>query len=289
LIKDSPKLSSGQTKTWESIKNGIDRKLTISAVANADGSVTYDFELDIGLVPATGTATLTKVMSGSLTHSGPQASDLTDAGGSTRVEDKGSVTFDYSALASVITTEMSTGQITDAFDNVRDPAHGVKRSATMTLVNFHFDNDQHGPRNGSYTWLREPSVGGLFQFSDSLVLLCPANPSNAVADLTAVARWYKAADGSVHGRGDAKATGGQIVSGDSWIGMTCAEGQTTAAPAEGEWMMKEENSSGASVSYQLVQVGPTPCDPAFGALPDSNDKANDYDFSQTPSFPGEWQ
>src|SRR5260370_13287481 len=108
LIKDSPKLSSGQTKIWESIKNGIDRKLTITAVANSDGSVTYDFELDVGLVPATGTATLTKVMSGSLTHSGPQASELTDAGGRARVEDKGSVTFDYSALASVITTETAT-------------------------------------------------------------------------------------------------------------------------------------------------------------------------------------
>lgn len=288
LIKDSPKLSSGQTKTWESIKNGIDRKLTITATANADGSVTYVFELDIGLVPATGSATLTKVMSGSLTHSGPQASELTDAGASERVEDKGTVTFDYSALASVITSEMSTGQITDTFDNVRDPVHGVKRSATMTLVNFHFDNDQHGPRNGSYSWEREPSVGGKFQFTDSLVLLCPANPSNLAADLTAVARWYKAADGSVHGRSDARATGGQIPSGDSWIGMTCAQGQTTSAPAEGEWMMKEEDASGASLSFQLVQVGVNPCDPAFGPVPDSNDKANDYDFSKTPSFPNEW-
>src|SRR5205814_3327966 len=140
------------------------------------------------------------------------------SGGSARIENKGSVTFDYSALASVVTTEKSTGQITDTFDNVRDPAHGVKRAATMTLTNFHFDDDAHGPRNGSYLWEREPGVGGKFQFTDSLVLLCPSNPGLVAADLTAVARWYKAADGSVHGRSDAMATGGQIETDHKWVG-----------------------------------------------------------------------
>src|ERR1041384_8661220 len=75
-------------------------------------------------------------------------------------------------LASVVTTEKSTGQIPDTFDIVKDTSRPAgqqeKRSATMTLTAFHFDDDLHGPRNGSYSWEREPGVGGKFQFTDSL-------------------------------------------------------------------------------------------------------------------------
>ena len=283
VIANNPSLANGQTRTWENVKNGIDRKLTMTATVEADGSVTYAFELDVK-----STGDFVKVMSGSLTHTGPAAADTTDAG-SAPVENKGTVTFDFDALASVDTAERARGQITDTFDNVKDPAHGVKRSAQLTLTNFlPDDGDPHGPRNGSYSWLREPGTGGLFQFQDSLVLLCPSNPSNLAADLTTVARWYKTTDGSVHGRSDSKASGGQIAAGNTWIGLTCAQGQTTAAPAEGEWMMKLEDSSGATLQSQVMTSGVTACDPAFGAIPNAGDNANDYDFSAAVSFPGEW-
>ena len=284
LIEDNPALSKGGTKTWENVRNGIDRKLTITATDNADGSVTYTFELDLK-----STGDFVKVASGSITHIGPAASDVTDAGNSTIVENKGTATFDFDAYSSVVTNDGARGQITDSFDNVHDPAHGVKRQADITLVNFMPDDgDPHGPRNGGYHWLREPGTGGFFSFQESVVLFCPANPSNLAADLTTVARWFKNTDGSVHMRSDSMATGGQIAAGNKWIGMTCGNGATTSEPAEGEWLMQDELPSGDSDAYFAVISGTTPCDPVFGPIPDQHDATNDYDFTKAVSFPNEW-
>lgn len=279
LIEDNPSIATAGSKTWENTRNGIDRKLTITATTNVDGSITYDFELDLNSV---------KVASGSLTHSGPAAADVNN-GGSARVENKGSVTLDFDAYASVVTSERARGQVTDAFDNVRDPAHGVKRQADITLTKFMPDDgDPHGPRTGAYHWLREPGTGGMFSFQESVVLLCPSNPGSLAADVTTVARWYKAADGAVHGRSDSMATGGQIAAGNKWIGMTCGNGSTASEPAEGEWLMKDELPSGDSDVYMAVITGVSPCDPVFGPIPDQHDATNDYDFTKPVSFPGEW-
>ena len=287
LIEDNPKLASSGIRSWENVKDGVDRKFTMTAVANADGSTTYDFQLQ--MKSTTGTADFVKVMSGSLTHSGPPDADRADAGVAARTEDKGSVSFDYDALATVVTTEKARGQITDAFDNVDDPAKGVKRSASIALTAFlPEEGDPHGPRTGSYSWEREPSIGGKFQFEDSLVLLCPTNSANAVADLTTVARWYKSADG-VHGRTDAKATGGQILTGQTWLGVTCAKGPTNSAPAEGFWMVKLEAANGSTVSGEADLTGADPCDSAFGPMPSLTSNTSDYDFSSAVTFPGEWQ
>ncbi|HUJ27284.1 MAG TPA: hypothetical protein VLW85_14770 [Myxococcales bacterium] len=272
LIKNNPELTSGESKTWENVKNGIDRKLVLTL--NADGSFTYVLTLSNGTTTAT-------VLSGNI--------DTTTTG--TVTETKGQATFDFSALASVVVGEQSTGQVTDAFDIVKDTSRPAgeqqKRTAQITLTAFHFDDDAHGPRNGSYTWEREPGVGGKFQFTDDLVLLCPSNPSGLVASMTSVARWYNAS-GSVHARSDSKATGGQIVAGNTWEGVTCAQGSTATAPAEGFWMMKLEDSSGATVVGAQDQLGDAPCDPVFGAVPDLNDNANDYDFTAAVTFPNEW-
>lgn len=286
VIGDNPKLSSGGTRTWEKVKDGVDRKFTMTAVANADGSSTWDFELE--MKSTTGTADFVKVMSGSLSHSGPPDAEGADAGIAARTEDKGSVSFDYTALSTVIATEKSRGQITDTFDNVNDPAKGVKRNAAFTLTAFlPEEGDPHGPRTGSYSWEREPGLGGKFQFEDSVVLLCPTNSTNAAADLTTVARWYHSTDG-VHGRSDSKATGGQILTGQTWMGVTCAKGQTTSQPAEGYWMMKLESSTGATISGEADTTGMDPCDSAFGAVPSVSSSANDYSFSSAVTFPGEW-
>lgn len=288
LIENNP-LADGETKTWENVRDGVDRKFTMTRAANLDGSVTYTFELDLAAVPATGAPTFVKVMSGSITHIGPANADDADAGAGALVENKGVVTFDYTALASVSAHERSSGQITDTFDNLHDPVKGVKRSASITLTNFMpEEGDAHGPRNGSYTWEREPGVGGKLQFQDTLTLFCLPNPTGAQSDVSTVARWYKAADGQVHGRTDARATGGQLPAGDTWMGVTCAKGQTTSAPAEGFWMMKLEDSTGATVTSQSAQVGTEPCDPVFGAVPSATDNTADYDFTAAVTFPGEF-
>ena len=227
-------------------------------------------------------------MWGSITHIGPAAEE-SDAGADQLVENKGTVTFDFTALASVKTSERARGQITDTFDNVHDPVKGVKRTATVVLTNFTpEEGDGHGPRNGSYLWTREPKVGGKFQFQDTVTLFCLPNPAGVQSDLTAVSRWYNAADGGVHGRSDAKATGGQLDAGLAWIGVTCAKGQTTSAPAEGYWMMKLEQADGGTAVAQMSQVGTEPCDPIFGPVPSPYDAGADYDFSQPVTFPNEW-
>lgn len=295
LIEDNP-LGDGETKTWENIRAGLDRKFTMTRTANLDGSITYDFELDIASVPASGSLSFVKVMWGSITHSGPavEASDAgtSDAGTAERVENKGMVTFDFDALASVKASERARGQITDTFDNVRDPTNGVKRSASVVLTNFlPEEGDPHGPRNGSYSWEREPGVGGKFRFQDTVTLFCLPNPAGVQSDVTTISRWYKAADGQVRGRSDSKATGGQLPTGDTWMGVTCAKGQTTAMPAEGFWMMKLEDSAGTTVSSQMSQAGTDPCDAVFGAVPSATDNKTDYDFPADFSaitFPGEW-
>jgi hypothetical protein len=216
---------------------------------------------------------------------------VADAGAAVAIENKGTVMFDFDALHSVVPSEQARGQLTDDFDNLNDPSKGVKRTATITLTDFVPDDAQevsHGPRNGAYTWEREPGVGGFFQYEDSFILNCPSNSARAIADVKAVARWYRAADGSVHGRSDAQATGGQIPTGDKWEGVTCAQGPSSSAPAEGEWLMKEEDATGASLFIGHIQVGVTPCDTIFGKVPDENDSTNDYDFTAAVAFPNEF-
>ncbi len=287
LIRNNP-LTDGETKIWEDIRAGLDRKFTMTRTANADGSLTYTFELDVGTAVTSGTPALVKVMSGSITHVGPASSDA-DAGTGELVENKGTVTFDFTALASVTPHERSRGQITDVFDNVHDPVKGEKRSASVNLTAFvPEEGDPHGPRTGSYLWEREPAVGGKFVFQDTTTLLCLPNPAAAQSDVTTVSRWYKATTGEIHGRSDSKASGGQLPTGDVWMGVTCAKGPTTSDPAEGFWMMKLEDSTGATVSSQSAQVGTEPCDPVWGAVPSATDNKTDYDFSAKVTFPGEW-
>jgi hypothetical protein len=108
------------------------------------------------------------------------------------------------------------------------------------------------------------------------------------SDLSTVSRWYKATDGAVHGRSDSKATGGQLASGQAWMGVTCAKGRTDAEPGEGFWMMKLEDSTGATVTSRLAQAGTEPCDSVFGAVPSATDNKTDYDFTAAVTFPGEW-
>jgi hypothetical protein len=288
LIKDNPKLLGAGTGTWESVKDGIDRKLTITATTNSDGSVTYDFELDIKT-----TGDFVKVMYGSLTHKGPAKTE-TSTTAAVAVENSGAINFDFTALHSVIPTERATGQVSDTFDNVRDPAKGEKRVATVKLTAFlPEEGDPHGPRTGEYLWEREPGVGGSFEFEDTIAL-CVTSTATAQSDLVAVARWYKASDGGIHGRSDAKATGGQIPAGDTWMGAVCAQGQTSSAPAEGYWIIKLEDKNGVTLSGESAAVGSSPCDPLLGGLPPTlADNTHDFnfssvDFSKPYPFPNQW-
>jgi hypothetical protein len=72
------------------------------------------------------------------------------------------------------------------------------------------------------------------------------------------------------------------------MGVTCAKGPSSGQPPEGFWMMKLEDSTGATLQAQLAQVGTEPCDPVWGPVPSATDNKTDYDFSAPVTFPGEW-
>jgi hypothetical protein len=209
----------------------------------------------------------------------------------------GSLDLDYDALHSVVPAERLTGKVAVAFERVTDsskPAPGVRKVTTVTLTGFSFGPlDPHGPRNGVFTHVGEPGVGGSLTFQDSLVLLCPANPQRLAADAVNHARWYVATGGGVHGRADARATGGQIPGGQTWMGVVCYQGARAVRPLAtmetGYWAMKLEDGQGATVAGSGRQLGdPTSCDPAFGAVPSQADAASDHDFSAPVTFPNQW-
>jgi hypothetical protein len=276
LISDNPSLRAGDSRTWEDVKDGIDRKLTMTL--EADGK-TFSFELDLArTTPAT--IVFSKVMSGTL------ASTTTGA-----VTDRaGAVTFDFTALQSVVPTERASGQIAAAIDIIHDTSRPVgqqtKKSVTYALTAFLPDTgNPHGPQTGSYDSLIEPSVGGYFSYTDSLVLLCPPNPSGSAADLQTISRWYNRE--GVHGRSDAKATGGQIPQGDVWESVECVSRGTSNVARF--LMTKLEDPIGATLSSSSVGQGS--CDPAFGPVPSATSDTTDFDFAIRPPalvFPGQW-
>ena len=107
---------------------------------------------------------------------------------------------------------------------------------------------------------------GFVQTSNMLIeLLEPTDPD------TTVARFIETSSGQIHFRADAQAKGGQVAAGDKWEGVTCAEsGDRRHHPEESFWMMKLEDSTGATVRGSSRQSsGPTAaaCDPIFGPVP----------------------
>jgi hypothetical protein len=290
LIQDHAKSATGNAASWEKIKDGVDRKFSMTKAANADGSATFTFQLDLKQVTA---ASFTTVMTGTVTALGHAAA--ADAGATLR-ERSGSITFDFSALKTVLPTEEAEGKIIDSFDNLDDPAKGEKRIASLALVNFIADDDgTRTPRNASFVWEREPSIGGSFAFQDQADFGCSQVESGA-ATVDAVARWYKVDGQTVHGRTDATASGGPFTGGKVLIGVTCGAGGTAGKPAEGYWMLKVESATGATVSGDAATVG-SACDvkldPKNGAPPALANNATDFDFSAltftTPyPFPNQW-
>ena len=289
IIADHPKFKDGSTHTWESVKDGLDRKFTISL--SADGS-TYTFELDLGQAAAAGSTTpaaLVKVYGGTLSASTVAGVVTTNV----------SMTFDYDALHSVIATEKARGQLAITAKIVKDPskpAPSLQKTMTIAFTNFlPEEGDAHGPRTGSFTHLGEPGIGGSMTFADSLILFCPANPTAKVADTQTVARWFKKSTGGIAGRADAKASGGQIPTGDNYLGVSCHNGTpgqgTTREVESAYWMMKLEDAAGNTVSgssHEAINGGTSPCDAALGQVPSLTNNATDFNFAAAVSFPGQW-
>jgi hypothetical protein len=274
VIARTPALSTGTQVQWDEVRDGVEIRFTMTR----DGEV-YTWSLDLRSAGATDAQWAT-VFSGHIDR----------AGATGPRQGTGAFTVDLDALHQAIPTETAQGKIDATF-----AIAAAKRVLDVSVARVAWDPDSDGdglghvsPLDASYRYVREPGVGGSLAVTDAMVFLCPANPSLAAADVTLAARWYLASDGAVHGRGDAKATGAQVPSGDTFMGVTCHQGATDGTAAEGYWMMKLEDAAGATVQSWTPAGTATACDPAFGPVPLANAPTNDFDFSAPVTFPGEF-
>jgi hypothetical protein len=274
VIARNPLTATDTTKTWESVEGGIDRRFTITLLAPG----VYGWELDVGPV---GTTPLPVVLTGQIDRSGATGPH----------QGKGELHIDFAKLHAGFPSE----RVTQGTLDVQFDVEAASRKVFVTARDVAWDLDASlfassavvsalsAPRSGAYVYFREPGKGGSLEIQDQMVFLCPANASLLPSDAALVSRWYRVADGSVHGRSDALMKNGQLPAAgiDHVAGVTChqsaAEGETQA---EGFWLMKAEDASGATLSgassATVADPGAVACDPIFGAVPTLADATNDF-------------
>jgi hypothetical protein len=285
LVLEQPALATSSQQVWEHVyPSGLDVKFTVSRGTGL--TYTWTLELRQG-----STGDFTTVFSGDV--------DRTAATGPH--QGTGQAVLDLTALHAVVPARAVEGKITVTFDLT-----AASRQIVLDAAGVSWDTDGDpddlpavAPRSAHYVYLDEAGKGGSLKAADQMVFLCPANPSRLQADVDLVHRWYKLADGSVHGRSDALMTGGQLTATQQVEGVTCTSRAPRAAmgpvqpDSEAFWLMKLVDG-GAIVAGQSHESGAsTACDSAFGAVPTLTDGANDFDFSKvsftdsTPyPFPG---
>jgi hypothetical protein len=270
LVALHPNLKNDTTHVWERVLDGVVRRLTLTKDATG---LTYTFKVEAADVPTSGDPSFVTVATGTATSNG-----------GTPNEETGNMTFDFSALKSVVPTEEASGQFAVDFDVVK----GVSKKLVYHFTNFlPRGGDPHGPRTGTYVYYGKPGIGGSLKYQDTVVLLCPSNPSALAADLDTVAEWYLASDNTLHGRADARATGGQISTGNTWEGVVCHQGAAISSDSEFYWMMKVEDPNGATVGGGSFSgtTGAATCDPAFingsAQTPSLTDNTTDFPFAAT--------
>lgn len=275
VVHTKAKKSSASSATWFGSKNGVDAQLTITKTAPQQ----FSWKLELR---KTGDTAWTTVFSGNIDRTGATAPQ----------QGKGELTLDLDALHAVLPAEDVAGKLHATFDLT-----ATKRLVAIDAGGVKWDPDADGdlarvaPLDASYTYLREPGVGGSFVLKDSMVFACPSNPTLAPAEVELVTRWIRTSAGEIHGRSDAKASGGQLPSGDAWMGVTCHErpADPTTAPSELFWMVKEEDAAGATIASWQIQSATGACDAAFGAVPSATSDATDFDFGAVTvpyPFPG---
>jgi hypothetical protein len=202
---------------------------------------------------------------------------------------------DFAKLNAAFPNEkVAQGTIHVAFD-VSAKARKITVDAaniTWDMDPSHFDNAVvpaalAAPRSGAYVYYREPGKGGSVKIQDQMVFACGMdrrveNLALVPADSRMVSRWYKASDGTVHGRSDGIIEGGNLVAPvASIVGVTCHNASAEQhMPTEGYWLMKAEDTAGATLvgfsSMSLMDTTATPCDVAFGNVPNLADNTKDF-------------
>jgi hypothetical protein len=274
VIAKNPLTATDTTKVWDVVANGVERRFTVTLA----GPSVYSWELDVG---AAGTTPLPVVMTGQIDRSGATKPH----------QGKGNVHIDFAALhAGFAAEKVSAGTLDVQFDvetgsrKVSVVANGVAWDLDASLfASPAVVAALSAPRSGAYLYFREPGKGGSLKIQDQMVFACPSNPSLLPADAQLVSRWYRLADGSVHGRSDALMQNGQLPAAgiDHVAGVTCHQSAGEGDDqAEGFWLMKAEDASGATLSgassATVADPTATACDPVFGPVPTLADASSDF-------------
>lgn len=255
--------SAGQA-SWHDAQVGLERRWTVTKVSDA----VFDWKLEL----KSAAADWTTVFFGHV--------DRTAA--TTRHQGTGDATLDLDALHLVLPDEPVAGRVEWTFESLSDHRKVVVR-ATGVVWDPRGDLDPAAtaPRDALYVYYREPGKGGTFKGADQMVFACPLTdpPNTTPADVQVVSRWFRLADGSVHGRSDARMVGGQLPATDQIQGVVCHDGSAEGMmQAERYWMMKEEDAAGATVQSWGPVGDAAACDPILGAVPAVDGPASDFDF-----------
>jgi hypothetical protein len=260
VIRITPRQRNGKARVWERVVDGFTWKYDVEKIA--DGSFTATLQVKKTSDPDTAFAGVysAQVQRDPAAHDG-----------------SGSASLDLDALQSVVGGAES-GKL--SLDFAIDAS---SKKVVVTLTNYTFDGQN--ARTGKYVFFKEYGKGGSLKFVDTLHLACtgPGGSATGTTPVETVARWVQTSSGSIHFRGDARATGGQVAAGNEWMGVTCAQSADRARqPAETYWMMKLEDATGSTIqgsSRQSTQTTAAACDAAFGSAPSIDGSGTDFGFA----------
>jgi len=294
LIAKIPANETEISRTWTKTEAGVDVAFTVKLT----GINTYSWEFAAG---STGTTPLPVVMTGVIDRTGYTG----------KHEGEGTMHVDFATLNAAFPNE----RVAQGTLHVDFKVSAAARKITVVADGIawdmdprHFDNAVvpaalSAPRSGAYVYFREPGKGGSLKIQDQMVFACGMdnrveNLALVPADARMVSRWYKAADGTVHGRSDGLIQGGNLVAPvASIVGVTCHNASAEQhMPTEGFWLMKAEDAAGATItglafsSMSLLDTAAAPCDARFGEVPNLNDNAKDFkgwpdSYSDNTPFP----
>ena len=292
VVASMPATSTETSKTWTKAEGGVTVTFTVTLVASS----VYSWELAAG---PTGTTPLPVVMSGEIDRNGYTG----------KHEGKGTMAVDFALLHAAFPHEKAASGTLEVRFDVSAAARKIAVQATDVTWDLDagkFDGGVIPPglsqaRSGEYVYYRVPTKGGSLKIKDEMVFICGmdpriTNPDLLPADAQMVSRWFKAADGKVHGRSDGLISGGQLVAPVARIvGLTCHNAAADRhMPTEGYWMMKAEDASGATLAGasagSMMDTAATPCDAAFGDVPLLADSSKDFtgwpaSYFEDPPFP----
>ena len=120
--------------------------------------------------------------------------------------------------SALVPAEVSSGQLAITYS-----VNGDSKVVDVKATDFQPDAlfPVRPPRSSHYVYARiEEASAAASSSRRTSSCSAPANPSAEIATVETVARWSNQS-GTILGRADSMGTGGQIATGDQWMGVTC--------------------------------------------------------------------